>query len=50
MGLVINDIVHHSTLPIIPLPEEYRNLPVYIGATFLGNEPVLVLNTQNLSP
>ena len=46
IGLVINDIIHYATLPILPLPEEYRQLSSYIGATLLGSEPVLVLNAN----
>ncbi len=48
LGLAINDILHHATLPIVPLPEDYRNLPVYLGATLFGNDPVLVLNVHQM--
>ncbi len=46
MGIVINDIIHHATLPILPLPEEYRQVPIYLGATLYGSDPVLVLNAN----
>lgn len=48
IGMMINDIIHHATLPILPLPEEYRNIPVYLGATLYGNQPVLVLNAYQM--
>ena len=47
-GLVINEIIHHATLPILPLPEEFGDMPAYSGATTYGNEPVLVLDTNKL--
>ncbi|MCP4752472.1 MAG: response regulator [Proteobacteria bacterium] len=46
MGLVINNIVHHANLPIIALPEEYRGMPSYLGATLYGAEPVLVIQVS----
>ena len=48
MGMVINDIIHHANLPIMPLPEEYRNIPSYLGATLYGNDPVLVINASQI--
>lgn len=48
VGLAINDIIHSETLPVIALPEEYRDISLFLGATFYGNEPVLVLNTNEL--
>ena len=48
MGMVINDIIHHATLPILPLPEEYREIPIYLGVTLYGNQPVLVLNAYQM--
>lgn len=44
IGLVINNILHHSTLPVLPLPDEYRQIPGYIGVTIFGNSPVPVLD------
>lgn len=48
MGIVINDIIHHATMPILPLPEEYRNVPIYLGATLFGSNSVLVLNANQM--
>ena len=48
IGMMINNIVHHATLPILPLPEEYRGIPAYLGATLYGNQPVLVLNAHQM--
>ncbi|MGK0290577.1 MAG: PAS domain S-box-containing protein [bacterium] len=48
VGLVINDILHHAPLPILPLPEEYRDAPIYLGVTLHGNKPILVLNTSKI--
>ncbi len=47
-GIVINDIIHHATMPILPLPEEYRQVPIYLGATLFGNHSVLVLNANQV--
>ncbi|MBU3917782.1 response regulator [bacterium] len=48
MGMVINDIIHHANLPIMALPEEYRKIPAYLGATLYGNESVLVINASQI--
>ncbi len=48
MGMVINDIIRHTNMPIMPLPEEYRGIPSYLGATLYGNEPVLVTNAGQI--
>ncbi|MGK5090685.1 response regulator [Deltaproteobacteria bacterium TL4] len=48
MGVVINNILHYATMPILPLPQTYGNMPIYIGITFLGSEPVVVLNPDAL--
>ncbi|MGK0289244.1 MAG: PAS domain S-box-containing protein [bacterium] len=47
-GLIINEIIFHATLPILPFPKKYKPLPIYLGATIYGNQPVLVLNAQQL--
>ncbi|MGK5095156.1 PAS domain S-box protein [Deltaproteobacteria bacterium TL4] len=48
MGLIINDILHHATLPILPLPEDYSEIPTYLGITLHANSPILVLNTNRI--
>ncbi|MBF0237604.1 MAG: response regulator [SAR324 cluster bacterium] len=47
MGLIINDIIYHATLPLLALPEEFKPVPVYLGATLLGNDPILVFNAKS---
>ena len=48
VGLAINDILHHATLPILALPSEYQNIPIYLGATLHLDIPVLVLNAHQI--
>ncbi len=48
-GIVINDILYHATLPILPLPKQYRHLSLYVGTVLFGNELVLVLNANRIS-
>ncbi len=48
VGLAINDILHHATLPILALPSEYQNIPIYLGATLYRDVPVLVLNAHQI--
>lgn len=48
MGMVINDIIHHANLPIMALPEEFRAIPEYLGATLYGSDPVLVINAGQI--
>ncbi|MBF0279431.1 MAG: response regulator [SAR324 cluster bacterium] len=48
MGLVINEILYHATLPILELPVQYRGLPLYVGAVLYGSELVLVLNVNKM--
>lgn len=48
VGLIINRIFHHATLPILPMPEEYRHFPIYTGTTLFRHAPVLVLNANQM--
>lgn len=48
IGLIINDIIHHATLPIRPFPEEYHNTSAYLGLAIYGNMPVLVLSVAEV--
>lgn len=48
VGMVINKILHHATLPILPMPEVYRDLKVYTGSTLFLNTPVPVLDTNHM--
>jgi chemotaxis protein histidine kinase CheA len=48
-GMVIDRILHHANLPILPLPRIYRNVPIYQGITLYNNDPVQVLNVERLN-
>jgi len=47
-ALIINEILHHAVLPILPLPRIYRDVPIYLGITMFKNEPVQVVNVETL--
>lgn len=47
-GLVIDDILHHAVMPIMPLPKIYRQTPIYLGITFFGDTPVQVVDVDKL--
>ena len=47
-ALIINEILHHAVLPILPLPKLYRDVPIYLGITMFRNEPVQVVNVETL--
>jgi len=47
-GLVINKILHHANLPILPLPKFYRETPIYQGITIFNKDPVQVINFEKL--
>ncbi|MBT4643548.1 MAG: response regulator [Deltaproteobacteria bacterium] len=48
-GLVINKILHHANLPILPLPKIYRKTPIYQGLTIFNKDPVQVINVEKLA-
>jgi len=47
-SLVINDILHHAILPVLPLPAIYRDIPIYLGITIYNNEPVQVIDISGI--
>ncbi len=47
-GLVINDILHHAVMPIMPLPKVYRQTPIYLGITIFKDMPVQVVDVDRL--
>jgi chemotaxis protein histidine kinase CheA len=47
-GLVINDILHHAVMPILPLPKIYRQTPIYLGITIFKDTPVQVIDVEKL--
>ena len=47
-ALVINEILHHAVMPILPLPRIYRNVPIYLGITIFKNDPIQVVNVESL--
>jgi len=48
-GMIINGILHHAILPILPLPKIYRNVQIYQGITIYNNNPIQVLNVDKLN-
>ncbi len=48
-GMIINGILHHAILPILPLPKIYREVPIYQGITIYNNSPIQVLNVDKLN-
>jgi PAS domain S-box-containing protein len=47
-AMVIDRILHHANLPILPLPRIYRKVSIYQGITLYNNDPVQVLNIERL--
>lgn len=47
-SLVINDILHHAILPVLPLPAIYRDIPIYLGITIYNSEPVQVIDISGI--
>jgi two-component system, chemotaxis family, sensor kinase CheA len=47
-GLVIDDILHHAVMPILPLPKIYRETPIYLGITIFKDMPVQVVDVDRL--
>ncbi len=47
-GMVISQILHHAIQPILPSPKIYRDLPIYQGITFFNNQPIQVVNVENM--
>lgn len=47
-AMIINEILHHAMLPILPLPKIYREVQIYQGITIFNNNPIQVLNIDKL--
>ena len=47
-SLIIDEILHHAVLPILPLPVIYRNTPIYQGITIFKNNPIQVINVNEM--
>ncbi len=47
-GLVIDDILHHAIMPILPLPRIYRKTPIYLGITIFKDTPIQVVDVEKL--
>ncbi|MBT6613984.1 MAG: response regulator [Deltaproteobacteria bacterium] len=48
-GLIINQILHHANLPILPLPKIYRDTSLYQGITIFNKDPVQLINVEGLN-